>query len=120
MKLAKGWSRESEDLFLHDTGARISRSAYRGKMAWWYFPVSLDVPAVEHAPTDEGRDLAFATSERDLPRAKSKPKSKSGAGNKAAASTAKDEDDREPDKDSAESTSNAEEAGDEDNDESGE
>jgi len=76
MGLAKGWDRESADLFIHDTGARISRTSYRGKLAWWFFPVSLDVPAVEHAPTDEGREEAFATSERELPKTRSKPKPK--------------------------------------------
>ena len=76
MKLAKGWDRESEDLFIHESGARISKSVYRGKQAWWFFPASLDVQAVEHAPTDEGRDQAFATSEKEIPktRAKAKPR----------------------------------------------
>jgi hypothetical protein len=76
MSLAKGWDRESAELFIHESGARISRTSYRGKLAWWFFPVSLDVPAVEHAPTDEGREEAFATSERELPKTRAKPKPK--------------------------------------------
>lgn len=76
MGLAKGWDKESADLYIHETGARISRTAYRGKMAWWFFPVSLDVPAVEHAATDEGREQAFATSEKELPKFRAKPKKK--------------------------------------------
>jgi hypothetical protein len=74
MKLAKGWDRESEDLYIHESGARITKSVYRGKQAWWFFPASLDVPAVEHAPTDEGRDEAFAMAEREMPKTRAKPK----------------------------------------------
>jgi hypothetical protein len=76
MNLAKGWERESADLFIHESGARIQKSSYRGKMAWWFFPASLDVPAVEHAPTDEGRDEAFATSMKQLPKTKTRAKAK--------------------------------------------
>lgn len=76
MNLAKGWERESADLFIHESGARIQKSSYRGKMAWWFFPVSLDLPAVEHAPTDEGRDEAFATSAKQLPKMKTRAKAK--------------------------------------------
>lgn len=92
MALAKGWDRESADLFIHDTGARISRTTYRGKMAWWFFPASLDSPAVEYAATDAGREEAFAISGKQLP--KSRPK------RKAKASVAKNEskDEEDPDK----------------------
>lgn len=62
----KGWERESEDLFIHESGARISKTTYRGKRAWWFFPVSLDTLAVEHAPTDVGREDAFATSVKEV------------------------------------------------------
>ncbi|HKS15963.1 MAG TPA: hypothetical protein VJU16_01550 [Planctomycetota bacterium] len=76
MALAKDWDRESADLFIHSSGARIARTTYRGKMAWWFFPASLDVPAVEYAATDAGRDEAFATSGKELPKARIKRKVK--------------------------------------------
>src|SRR5262245_10428615 len=115
MGLAKGWDRESADLFIHVTGARISRTSYRGKLAWWYFPVSLDVPAVEHAATDEGREEAFATSERELQKPRSRPKPKPISKKKPVASA--DEDgERERDGDS----SPDKEEDDEDKDEGGE
>ena len=107
MGLAKGWDRESADLFIHETGARISRTSYRGKLAWWFFPVSLDVPAVEHAPTDEGREQAFATSEKELPKTRSKKTSPK----KKVAASADEEAEPDPDK---------EEEDDEDKDEDGE
>jgi hypothetical protein len=72
--LGKGWDKTSEDLFIHDSGARISKTLYRGKPGWWVFPVDLDAPPVEHAPTDAGREEAFATFEKGLP--KPKPKAK--------------------------------------------
>lgn len=94
MGLAKGWDKESADLFIHETGARISRTAYRGKMAWWFFPVSLDVPAVEHAATDEGREQAFATSEKELPKYRAKPKKKAVVAKKKMATAADEDGDR--------------------------
>lgn len=108
MGLAKGWDKESADLFIHETGARISRTSYRGKMAWWFFPVSLDVPAVEHAPTDEGREEAFATSEKELPKTRAKRKV---LPKKKAVAAADEEGEPNPDK---------EEADDDDKDEDGE
>ena len=95
MALGKDWDRESADLFIHDSGARISKTTYRGKMAWWFFPASLDSPAVEYAPTDEGRDEAFATSAKGLP--KTKPKRKVKAKSKPAAK----DPDAEPQEDEA-------------------
>ncbi len=115
MGLAKGWGRESAEVFIHDTGARISRTSYRGKLAWWFFPVSLDVPAVEHAPTDEGRKEAFATSERELPKKRSN--SKPAIPKKKAVSSADEEGERGRDGDS---NSDKEETDDEDKDEDGE
>jgi hypothetical protein len=108
MGLAKGWDKESADLFIHETGARISRTSYRGKLAWWFFPVSLDVPAVEHAATDEGREEAFATSEKQLPKTRSKSKT---SPKKKAVAAAEEEGEPNPDK---------EEAEDDDKDEDGE
>ena len=99
MALAKDWDRESADLFIHSSGARIARTTYRGKMAWWFFPASLDVPAVEYAATDAGRDEAFATSAKELPKSRTKRKVKA-APDKKARKVAKDEgnpDTKDPD-----------------------
>ncbi|SRR5258705_10979562 len=70
--LGKGWDKTSEDLFIHDSGVRISKTSYRGKPGWWVFPVDLDAPPVEHAPTDAGREEAFATVAKGLPKPKVK------------------------------------------------
>ena len=78
MSLPTGWERESADLFVHESGASLSRTTYRGKSAWWFFPVSLDIPAVEYPATDAGRDEAFATSGKGLPKAKAKAKPRAG------------------------------------------
>ena len=109
MALGKDWDKESADLFIHDSGARISKTVYRGKMAWWFFPASLDSPAVEYAPTDEGRDEAFAVSVKGLPKAKPKRKAKPVPAKKAPAAA------KDPDADSEE-----EEADEDDKDENGE
>jgi hypothetical protein len=77
MSIPAGWQRESADLFVHESGASLSRTTYRGKSAWWFFPVSLDIPAVEYPATDAGRDEAFATSGTGLPKAKAKAKARS-------------------------------------------
>jgi hypothetical protein len=102
MGLAKGWDRESEDLYIHESGARISRSTYRGKLAWWFIPVSLDVPAVEHPPTDEGREEAFATSAKELPKLKTRAKPKVKVAVKKESTVPKDEDGRDGDSGEAE------------------
>ena len=70
MKPAPGWVRESAELYVHDSGARLSKTTYRGKVAWWFFPVSLDIQAVEYPPTDAGCDEAFRTSGMNLPKSK--------------------------------------------------
>ena len=114
MKLGPGWARESAELFVHESGARIAKTTYRGKVAWWFFPVSLDVPAVEHAPTDEGRDAAFATSERELPKRRSMSKA---IPKKKRASLEEEEKDHSPEGDPA---SAEEDADDEEKDEDGE
>ena len=110
MALAKGWDRESEDLFIHETGARISKSTYRGKMAWWLFPVSLDVPALEYPPTDEGREQAFAGFLRDHP---AKTKRKAASGKKKLAASPDEDGNRNRDGEGEEPDSGKEE-GDED------
>jgi hypothetical protein len=43
----KGWEKDSDKLFIHETGIRIARMTYKGKDGWFLVPVDLD--AVETA-----------------------------------------------------------------------
>lgn len=70
----KGWDKESEELFIHDSGTRISKTTYRGKLGWWVLPVDLDAPPMEFAATDAGRAEAFAAFSKGIPKPKPKPK----------------------------------------------
>lgn len=56
----KGWDKESETLFIHDSGARIEKRTYREKEGWFIIPADLDAEVVGYDPTPEGRDKAFA------------------------------------------------------------
>ena len=55
----KGWDKESETLFIHDSGTRVERRTYREKDGWFIIPVDLDQEVVGYDPTPEGRDKAF-------------------------------------------------------------
>jgi hypothetical protein len=55
----KGWTRDSEKLFIHNTGVRIQLMTYRQKEGWFLVPTDLDQAVVEFTPTPEGRDQAF-------------------------------------------------------------
>jgi hypothetical protein len=55
----KGWEKDSDKLFIHETGIRIQRMMYKGKDGWFLVPVDLDAAVVEFEPTPEGRDKAF-------------------------------------------------------------
>jgi hypothetical protein len=55
----KGWEKDSDKLFIHETGIRIQRMTYKGKDGWYLVPVDLDAVVVEFEPTPEGRDKAF-------------------------------------------------------------
>jgi hypothetical protein len=55
----KGWEKDSDKLFIHETGIRITRMMYKGKDGWYLVPVDLDAAVVEFEPTPEGRDKAF-------------------------------------------------------------
>ena len=55
----KGWDKDSDKLFIHETGVRIARQTYKGKDGWYLIPVDLDAVVVEFEPTPEGRDKAF-------------------------------------------------------------
>lgn len=56
----KGWDKESETLFIHDSGTRIEKRTYREKEGWFIIPVDLDAEVLSYDPTPEGRDKAFA------------------------------------------------------------
>ena len=120
MALSKDWDRESADLFIHTSGARITRASYRGKLAWWYFPASLDAPAVEHASTDEGREEAFATSAKELPKSKPKRKAKPGPDKKGPKARKGEEDEASHRTKGPDANPDEEEAEEEDKDENGE
>jgi len=55
----KGWEKDSDKLFIHETGIRIARMTYKGKDGWFLVPVDLDAVVLEFEPTPEGRDKAF-------------------------------------------------------------
>jgi hypothetical protein len=55
----KGWDKESETLFIHESGTRVERRTYREKDGWFIIPVDLDQEVVGYDPTPEGRDKAF-------------------------------------------------------------
>jgi hypothetical protein len=55
----KGWEKDSDKLFIHETGIRIQRMTYKGKDGWFLVPVDLDAAVIEFEPTNEGRDKAF-------------------------------------------------------------
>lgn len=59
-KAPKGWTSETDALFIHTTGARIQRTTYRQKEGWFLIPTEIETPVVEFAPNAEGRDKAFA------------------------------------------------------------
>ena len=55
----KGWEKDSDKLFIHETGIRIARMTYKGKDGWFLVPVDLDAAVIEFEPTKEGCDKAF-------------------------------------------------------------
>jgi hypothetical protein len=55
----KDWERDSDKLFIHESGIRIQRMAYKGKEGWFLIPTDLDQAVLEFEPTPEGRDKAF-------------------------------------------------------------
>ena len=57
--IPKGWEKDSDKLFIHETGIRIARMTYKGKDGWFLVPVDLDAVVLEFEPTPEGRDKAF-------------------------------------------------------------
>jgi len=104
----KGWEKDSDKLFIHETGIRIARMTYKGKDGWFLVPVDLDAAVLEFEPTPEGRDKAFEAFAKGALVTKPK-KTKATTTKKAAAKAApkeeeaeKDDDDEDGDDDKAE------------------
>ena len=96
----KGWERDSDKLYIHETGVRIQLMPYRQKDGWYIVPIDLDQPVVEFEPTPEGRTKAFEAFAAGLLEAKPKrkkvetPEAKKKKADKAAAK-AKEEEEEE-------------------------
>src|SRR6185369_3664718 len=94
----KGWEKDSDKLFIHETGIRIQRMTYKGKDGWFLVPVDLDAAVVEFEPTPEGRDKAFEAFAKGA--LVVKPKKTKATSKKAAAKpAAKEEEGEDKDKD---------------------
>ena len=115
----KGWDKESDTLFIHTTGVRIQRMAYKGKDGWYLVPIDLDQPVVEFEPTPEGRDKAFESFAKGALETKPR-KTKAAAKGKAAAPAPeeaeeegeKDDDDDEDEKEEKEEKEEADQGDD--------
>lgn len=70
----KGWEKESDALYIHQTGVRIQKRTYREKEGWFLIPVDLDQEVLPFDPTPEGRDAAFAAFAEGKLKTKKKPK----------------------------------------------
>jgi hypothetical protein len=97
--IPKGWEKDSDKLFIHETGIRIARMTYKGKEGWFLVPVDLDAAVLEFEPTPEGRDKAFEAFAKGALVTKPK-KTKSTSTKKAAAAKAapKEEESEEKEK----------------------
>jgi len=93
----KGWDKESDTLFIHSTGVRIQRMAYKGKDGWYLVPIDLDQPVVEFEPTPEGREKAFEAFAKGSLELKPRKTRTAAKGKVAAPATeeAEEEDDKE-------------------------
>jgi hypothetical protein len=105
----KGWEKDSDKLFIHETGIRIQRMTYKGKDGWFLVPVDLDAAVVEFEPTPEGRDKAFEAFAKGALVVKPK-KTKAASTKKAPAKVVKEEEpeEKEDDDDDDEETEKAE------------
>src|SRR5262245_18274531 len=94
----KGWEKDSDKLFIHETGIRIARMTYKGKDGWFLVPVDLDAAVLEFEPTPEGRDKAFEAFAKGALVVKPK-KTKATSTKKAPAKPVKEEEAEEKDDD---------------------
>src|SRR5690349_13749266 len=111
----KGWDKESDKLFIHETGVRIARQTYKGKDGWYLIPVDLDAAVVEFEPTPEGRDKAFEAFAKGALVTKPK-KTKAAPTKKAAAKAAPKGEEGEDAKAEGEGDEDDDEDGDDDDD----
>jgi hypothetical protein len=109
----KGWDKESDKLFIHETGVRIARQTYKGKDGWYLIPVDLDAVVVEFEPTPEGRDKAFEAFTKGALVTKPK-KTKTVTKKVAAKPPPKTEDGEEKDDDDDEDGAEKDDEGDDD------
>jgi hypothetical protein len=105
----KGWEKDSDKLYIHETGIRIQRMTYKGKDGWFLVPVDLDAAVIEFEPSNEGRDKAFEAFAKGV--LVIKPKKTKATSKKAAAvkpapkeeeAEEKDEDDDDEEEDKGE------------------
>jgi hypothetical protein len=112
----KGWEKDSDKLFIHETGIRIARMTYKGKDGWFLVPVDLDAAVLEFEPTPEGRDKAFEAFAKGALVTKPK-KTKATSTKKAAAKAApKEEEAEEKDDDDDDEDEEKEKGGDDEGD----
>jgi hypothetical protein len=112
--LPKGWEKDSDKLFVHETGVRIQRMVYRGKDGWYLVPLDLDATCIEFEPTNEGRDKAFEAFAKGT--GQEKPKKAKPASKKAAAAAPPAEDEEKEDSEDGEETEEGAEEPDEGDD----
>ena len=111
----KGWDKDSEKLFVHETGVRIARQTYKGKDGWYLIPVDLDAAVLEFEPTPEGRDKAFEAFGKGV--LVVKPKKAKAVTKKAAAKAPPKPEDAEEEKDDDDEDGDEKEKDDEGDDE---
>ena len=97
-KLPKAWEKDSDKLFIHESGVRIQQSTYHGTDGWILVPTDLDQPVVQFEPTEDGRDKAFAAYAEGVLKPPSKRK-KAAPRKKKAAAKVKKESEEEKDED---------------------
>ena len=108
-KLPKGWEKDSDSLFLHESGVRIQHSSYHGSDIWMLVPTDLDQPVVQFEPTEEGRDKAFAAYAEGVLKPPSKRKKAAPRKKKKAVAKAKKDDGGEKEEKEAKAEKAAEE-----------
>jgi hypothetical protein len=113
----KGWEKDSDKLFIHETGIRIARMTYKGKDGWYLVPVDLDAVVLEFEPTPEGRDKAFEAFAKGA--LVIKPKKTKVTKKAVAKPVAKEEEGDEKDKDKVKDKEKDDDEDDDDEDEKG-
>ena len=111
----KGWEKDSDKLFIHETGIRIARMTYKGKDGWFLVPVDLDAAVLEFEPTPEGRDKAFEAFAKGALVVKPK-KTKAPTTKKAAAAKAAPKEEEGEEKDDDDDDEEKEKGGDDEGD----